>query len=154
MLTAPETVTWILRIAKWDGLLPAVVWTSPILVQLVFPNVRGAIELVAVALPIAALLLRYLIGKRHIDSNRCSLLTRRIQMLALCVGSIVLMLIDSVMILTHVMPKGAAFATTGDVIVWGVLYAIYILSMTIAMYPGCAKSSHVQPPENMGRSRT
>jgi hypothetical protein len=144
MLTASDIREWVIRIVKWDGILPAVVWTSPILVQLLFPNVRWAIEIVAVILPIIALLMRFMIGKRHIDSNRCKPLTRRLQLAVLCIGSIVLLLIDSVMILTHVMPKGAAFATTGDVIVWSALYGIYVASMTIAMYPGPAKSSNMQ----------
>jgi hypothetical protein len=51
-------------------------------------------------------------------------------------GLIVLVLIDAVIVLAYVMPKGAAFAATADCIVWGVLYAIYLTSMATAMYPG------------------
>ena len=57
-------------------------------------------------------------------------------MTVLCVGLLPLLLIDALMVLANVMPKGPAPATWQDWIVPAVLYAIYLSAMAIAMYPG------------------
>ena len=127
---------WPLRIVLWDGVLPVVVWLAPFVVRFLIPNRRGAIEITAIVLPIAAFLFRLHVGRRQIARNRCGDWMRRFQLVVFCVGIVVLVLIDAVMVLIHVMPPGAVFATPGDRIVWACLYGIYMTSMAIAMYPG------------------
>ncbi len=127
---------WLLRVIAWDGLLPVVVWGAPWAAQWLAPGDRGLMEILGVMLPLGALFVRYFIGARQIAANRCKPTVRRLQILALCLGIFMLVLIDSMMILSLEMPPGALFATTTDLIVWGVLYAVYILTMLVAMYPG------------------
>jgi len=67
-----------------------------------------------------------IVEPKYVDSN----------MLPCAFGALVLVLVDAVLILTNIMPKGAAFATVGDVVVWAILYLTYLGAMSIAMYPG------------------
>ena len=136
MLTSAELRSWILRVTKWDGFLPAVVWSSPFVVRLMLPNQRGPTELTALALPIIAFFIRLKIGRKYISTINCRIVIHRFQMVALYIGLFVLALLDAVMILIHIMPQGAAFATMTDVVVCVVLYSMYIAAMAIAMYPG------------------
>jgi hypothetical protein len=128
--------SWLLRILTWDGLLPASVVLVPTVIESLLPNNRGAIELAAVAIPIAGFFLRVSAGKRQIASNNCDPACRVLQFCAFFLGILVLTLIDAVVILSHVMPQGAAFADETDCIVWAILVAVYLSSMGIAMYPG------------------
>jgi hypothetical protein len=132
--------SWLLRVVAWDGLLPAFVALVPTMICALLPNNRGVIEIAAVVLPIAAFFIRVSVGTRHIASNTCGTIVRRLQCFVFIVGIIILALIDSVLILTHVMPKGTPFATSSDCIVWMVLVLVYLTSMTVAMYPGRTKS--------------
>ncbi|MEZ6136322.1 MAG: hypothetical protein R3C53_15615 [Pirellulaceae bacterium] len=102
------------------------------------PNQRAPVEIAAAVLPIIAFFVRFNVGRQCISSNNCRGVTRRLQTASLCIGILVLVLVDAVMILTHVMPKGAAFATMSDIVVWIVMYSIYVAAMSIAMYPGAA----------------
>ncbi len=137
MLTAAETRAWVVRIAIWDGALPAIIWLAPILVQGLIPNRRGPVEIIAVVLPILAFFIRFHVGRRFVSANQCGVAVRRFQYVALCIGALILVLVDAVMILTILMPKGAAFASLGDILVWVILVSTYLLAMSIAMYPGC-----------------
>jgi hypothetical protein len=128
--------SWLIRLIAWDGVLPVAILSAPFLVRWLIPDNRSAIELTAVVLPLVAFFVRYQVGRRHIASNDCGPVVRRVQVVVLCLGIFVLVLIDAVMVLCHVMPKGAAFTTTTDLIVWMVLYAIYLAAMALAMYPG------------------
>jgi hypothetical protein len=130
--------TWLLKFVAWDGVLPAVVLLVPIVVEVLFPNCRDAMAITAVALPIAVFLFRFFVAKRHICSNRCSALVRRVQLVALCVAIFVLLLIDSLMIVAREAPKGALFQTETDVVTWAALIVIYLLCMAFAMFPGPA----------------
>ena len=128
--------SWLIRLITWDGLFPLAIWSAPFLVAWVLPNKRGAIETIAVLLPIVAFFVRYGVGRRYIASNHCHAIVRGIQVGALCLGLMVLALIDCVLMLTHVMPRGAAATTTGDLICWAVLFSVYLAMMAFALYPG------------------
>lgn len=130
---------WLFRFITWDGLLPVVILVVPTIIEALLPNRRGAIELAAVTLPIAALLFRFAVGRRHISSNNCGRRVRQFQYLALGVGLLVLVLIDAIMILSHVMPKGELFADKRDRFVCAVIFSLYLFLMAIAMYPGRTK---------------
>jgi hypothetical protein len=129
---------WLLRVITWDAILPLVVALVPTLIILIFPNRRGFIEITSVMLPVGAFLLRAINGKRQIARNRCSQTVRAFQFCVFVVGILPLVLLDCVMILSHLMPDGAFLATTTDRLVLAVLVAIYLVSMIVAMYPGSA----------------
>jgi hypothetical protein len=62
------------------------------------------------------------------------LLTFNVAILALC-------LIETVLILSRIMPKGFVFMHKEDFIMWTILGSTYLTCMTIAMYPGRNKPS-------------
>jgi hypothetical protein len=131
---------WFFRLATWDGLLPACVVLIPTGVGLLMPNSRGAMEVVSIALPIAAFFIRAGVGKRYIASNGCGVAFRCVQYCVFCVGILLLVFFDAVLILSRLMPKGALFAARSDVYVWAILFSLYLTSMAIALYPGRAKA--------------
>ena len=69
--------SWFLTVISWDGLLPPVILIVPYLLNALFPNVRGVIEVASLLLPITAFFIRYFVGKRHIFSNHCGIWVRR-----------------------------------------------------------------------------
>jgi len=128
--------SWFLRVLTWDGILAASILLLPGIVELLFPKQRGAMELAAVFWPIVALFVRFFVARRHINANACSRWMRRLQLATVCVAIFVLLLIDSLVILAHEMPRGAMVATPTDIVIWAVLIVIYLAGMTFAMYPG------------------
>lgn len=130
-----DCASWLRRVVTWDGLLPVVISLVPSVIEFLFPNGRGAIEITAVVLPIAGVLLRFQAGMHHISSNRCSSLVRGVQVAVFMVGILPLVLFDCFMILSHVMPAGGPMPAE-DVIGWSLLLTIYFGAMVIAMYPG------------------
>jgi hypothetical protein len=132
--------SWILRVLTWDGLLQGCIALIPAGIGFLFPDRRGAIEITAVALPIAGFFLRVRAGRRQIASNHCSIALRHVQFGVFGVGILLLVFIDAALILSQVMPAGALFASKGDCLVWAILYSIYLTSMAIAIYPGRVRS--------------
>ena len=108
----------------------------PIMIGFLFPNNRAPIELAAVMLPIAGFFIRIRVGARHITSNHCSITVRRIQLCAFVLGIFPLVLLECVLMLTHVMP--ALIMNWTDIAVCAILFSIYLTLMAIAMYPGRA----------------
>ncbi len=134
MTTRVNHGAWLLKLIAWDGLLPAIVILVPLVARQI--AAQRAVEFLAIALPIAAFLLRLFAGRRHIDSNQCSPLFRRVQFIFFYIAIFVLLMIDSLMILAHEMPPGAMFASAVDFLIWAVLFALYLTCMAVAMYPG------------------
>ena len=132
---------WLLRIVAWDGLLPVCVAIMPLVVKLVFPHVRGAVEITAVLLPISAFFLRAAIGRQQIAAARSAGILRSIQYLAFGVALFLLALVECVFILSLIMPAGALLAK-GDQVVWVSLFLVYFGSMAFAFFP----ASNVEAP--------
>jgi hypothetical protein len=126
---------WFGRIVTYDGVLPLMVWLTPWLASVAFPNRRGLIEILAILLPVIGFLIRYYRGRRLIDSNLCSLRFRRCQFASLCVGLVLLAFIDCVIVLLYVMPRGA-MDNVSDWVVFLFLGSAYFSLMAGAMYPG------------------
>lgn len=126
---------WLWRLAKWDGMIPLVVWQLPKLIRTLLPNQRGVIEIVAIALPIAAFLLRVKFGRRHIRANQVGDRMRWMQFALFYVAAVLLALLDCVMVLSNLFPQGL-LVDRNDIIVTAVLYAIYFALMSVAMCPG------------------
>ena len=127
--------TWSARVITYDGLLPLAVWLTPWFVALVVPGRRGVIEILAILLPVVGCLIRFSLGRRLITGNLCSSQVRRCQFAALSLGLVLLALIDCVIVLLYVMPRGA-FGQPAD---WGILvglWTVYLTLMAGAMYSG------------------
>lgn len=128
--------SWFFRVLGWDGIMPVCIVLIPTLIKLLIPNNRGAVAVTVVLLPIAAFFVRLAIGIRHIAANHCAIAVRRLQYFVFCLGIFLLIGVDTLLILSHEMPKGAMFANTTDYLAFASLFSIYLASMTIAMYPG------------------
>jgi len=129
--------TWLYRLLTWDGILPVFVLALPSFIEWLLPNNRGAIEIAAVVLPIAAFLIRATVGRRHIAANQCSPVFRGRQYAAFYLGIFMFVLMDCVLILTHVMPRGAF--GPGDYMIFAIFIGTYMFLMAVAMYPGRAQ---------------
>jgi len=127
-------LTWLIRFLGWDGLVPAAIWILPFALSLLIPQIPQLIEVMAVILPIVAFFLRFNAGVWHISTNRCGRIVRSGQLVALCCAILVLAVVDAVIILTNVMPKGAF--TTSDLKIFGYIYGFYLSCMLFALYPG------------------
>ncbi len=127
---------WFFQVLGWDGFLPAGLAIAPYLIHLIFPGRRGAVELAAVILPIAAFLTRMVVGSRHIGANHCGPVVRTIQYLVFYVGIFMLVLFDAFLVLVHIMPGGLQGVTPGDAAGLGFVVTVYLTFMTVAMYPG------------------
>lgn len=125
---------WALRVLAWDALLPVCVTFLPLAIKGLFPNQRGALELTAVILPIAAFFARFRAGRRHIRANLCASRVQRFQLVVFCLGILPLVLIDCAVILSELMPAGAFAAA--DYMALGIAVSFYLTAMIIAMYPG------------------
>ena len=134
---------WLLRLIAWDGLLPVFVVSVSFGVKLIFPDERIAIELTALILPSVACLVRICIGGRQIATNLCGSAMRTLQFVTFVLGILLLGSMESFMVLTHVMPPQALFASKTDCLIWGMLFSIYFVLMAIAMYPG--SRTHTEP---------
>jgi len=126
---------WLVRLLTWDGALPVCILVVPSIIERIVPN-RGAIEFAAVALPILFFFVRIVTGCRHIDANNCSRAFQRVQVWALVLAVFILVFFDAIMILSHVMPKGAL--GRGDLVIFAVMLSVYFVPMAVAMYPGRA----------------
>ena len=129
-----NVISWFWGLAVWDGLLPLGIVLVPMLVQLILPNQRKPIELIAVVVPIAALLLRLRAGNRRIWSNHCTPGFQSFQLTVFLLAIFILFIFDAILILMHIMPPGAF--TPGELRGFAILFGIYYLLMIIAMYPG------------------
>ena len=127
---------WALRVFTWDAFLPAAVAYIPMGLEVIFPGRRGLVELAAVILPVTALFVRYLAGRRLIGANCCPPAARRVQRIVFVVGLFPLALMECVLILSALIPAGAVLGHPRDRLVWAILAGVYLLAMTVAMYPG------------------
>ena len=84
-------------------------------------------------LPVLAFIVRFYIGRTAISKNGCKSLVRCLQLIALCLGIFVMVLIDSIMLLSHM--QGGRLRGS-DMSVIAIIYAIYLLIMAFAIFPG------------------
>jgi len=127
---------WLGRLVSWDGVLPIGIILAPSAIEWLIPNRRGPIEFASVALPIVGFLIRFVAGKRQIESNNCGPRCRKFQFAALALGVFSLVFIDAIAMLIHLAPNRPLFA---GVMVYASLSPIYLAPMIVALYPGRAK---------------
>ncbi len=129
---------WFGRLLAWDGVLPAVVWAIPVVVQFFVRDHDGLCMMLSIGLPIVALLVRYHVGYSIIEENHCSPWFRKVQVVCLCVGLFILMCLDSLlMLLLSLNLKGNPESEAGVLIgIFVMFYIPYLAFLAVAMYPG------------------
>jgi hypothetical protein len=137
---------WLRRLLVWDGMLPLAVWGLPRAAGWLLPGERWPIEVLGVALPIAAFLARFLTGLVVVRRHAPGVFNRAARVVVLFVGLFFLLIIDVAMILKLVMPQGA-FEQHGDLIGFAVLYGLYVVAMAVATWPG--KGSRSGPDDDL-----
>ena len=121
----------------WDGLVPVGLILISRVFQLFVGGGNGAIELLAIFLPVAALLVRLYLGVQSIGENDCAPLVRAGQLGLLILAMLALGVFECVLILaSHAPPGNGPFDRADDLQVWYGLLAAYVTCVTVAMYPG------------------
>lgn len=131
---------WLLRLLTWDTSLPVIVVTLPNMIEALFPGRRGALEITSLVLPALALAWRIGVGKRQIASNGCGRFVRSLQIIAFCLGILILGFFEGVMILARLNPQGNMFVSPEDRNIWLALALTYLTLMAVAMYARQAPS--------------
>ena len=114
--------------------MPAAIWLTPLVIRFIVPQRPAIVEVLAVVLPIVAFFVRANAGVWYINTNRFGRVLRSIQFVALGCAILFYAVVDAVVILTHVMPKGAL--TDADLRILFYVYAFYLTCMGLALYPG------------------
>ncbi|HET6425152.1 MAG TPA: hypothetical protein VFG20_15805 [Planctomycetaceae bacterium] len=145
-------MSWLARLLAWDGVLPLFVWTIPAVLDRVVPHERAMVMLSAILLPVAAVVIRFYVGKAMIDTNRCTPRFRIVQLTCLCIGLLVLMCLDSLLITLFSLdlpgdPLDELVAALG---VFAILYTPYLAFLAVAMYPGA--NAETEPDERLART--
>lgn len=130
----PHVRKWMLSLFAWDGLMPVIVFLAPAIVRALVPRNHRAIEATSVMLPIVAFLIRLAVGLRQVSRNRVRQGVQTFQMIALFLGLVVLVLIDTLVILMWEIPGVGNHI--GDMLVLLCLFSIYLTLMALAFYPG------------------
>jgi hypothetical protein len=128
--------SWFLRVIGWDGLMPFLVASFPVVVDQGFKNPWKIVEPLVIALPIAAFFVRLAVGMRYIKTNHCAGRMRDIQLFIFIGGLHVLVLFDGMVLLSLGRPAGNLIRTRNDIYVCVGLILFYLICMTFAMYPG------------------
>lgn len=140
-----DIISWAIRVAAWDGLLPIFVLSVPVLTDSLLPNRPDLSDLVGAGLPIIAFVIRLFVGTRHIWSNGCCHLVRVLQSLLLWVVVFLFVLVDTMLIIAHQFP--GAGMKPADLRDMEIVLSIYLPCMVVAMYPGRTKSNSGLRPE-------
>jgi hypothetical protein len=127
-------ISWLLRVVAWDGILPLVVWVAPYVLKVIVPNREEPRMLAVILTAICVFLLRWVMGVRHIEANRCSPAARQIQYFCFFAGLVVMLLTDAFALAMHDMLQPVDMI--GMLIVLSLPFSIYLTLMTAAMYPG------------------
>jgi hypothetical protein len=128
---------WLHRVLGWDGLLPVCIAVLPTGIDFVLPNNADALTIAAVTAPIAALFVRFSVGRRHLASNQVGPAVRACQYCVFTAAIFLLCLIDCFVIIIHVVP--AVPATDWSIL--GALFSLYLIAMSFAMFPGRTENS-------------
>jgi hypothetical protein len=88
----------------------------------------------SVLIPIAAFLLRWGIGRGHILKNHCGPFFRQVQTCCFYVGLISILLGECIALCIHAFDDDDA--ALAAIVAMTPFYLLYLLLMTLAMYPG------------------
>jgi hypothetical protein len=129
------SIRWLVRAVGWDGVLPSIVWATPLLIRAIAPGNRRLAEIALLVLPVIAVLVRYYAGRKAIDRHQVGQGLRRCQQGALLVAIGLLLLLDAWWFLTFLLPADPATWPFSRLTAIR-LYLVYFLLALFAMYPG------------------
>lgn len=129
---------WLLRVVVWDGVIALLLMLAPLVLQWALKkdgqNDENEMMLLVIFIPIGAFLLRWFIGARHLDKNRCSQNFRQFQTFCFFGGLVAMLLGDCLVLGLHdMLPPDQKLVPLVMLIPF---YTVYLLCMIIAMYPG------------------
>ncbi len=130
--TRVDVRDWAGRVFGWDGILPIGIAVLPAGIALVLPNADGVLSVVAGIAPIAALFIRYYVGRRHLASNRVGPVLRAGQGIVFVAAIFWMCLLDCFVMILHFVPA----VKDADYVAVGIGYGVYLVAMSFAMYPG------------------
>lgn len=139
---------WILRVVAWDGLLPLLIVSTPVVLLHVVPGRRELANNAMVLGPTIATILRIFEGYRIIVTNRCTSAFRACQFAALALGIFILLLIELLLLHAHEHPGGMDFRAE-DLLVISTMFGSYLLVMGLATYPGAAVADPEEAPDTL-----
>lgn len=125
--------SWLLHLATWDGVLPALVALTPLALHWMFPNIQvqrnqiNIIEIASILIPIATFGLRFVVGIADLSSKKA-----KWQSVPFTVGLLVLAVGECAYIglkNNPGVPAGVGLAILLSV------YAIYLPLMAITFFP-------------------
>jgi len=128
-------IRWLVRAVGWDGVLPSIVWATPLLISAIAPGNRRLAEIALLVLPVIAVLVRYYAGRNAINRQQVGKGLRRCQQGALLAAIGLLLLLDAWWYLTFLLPADPTtwpFSRSTAIR----LYLVYFLLALFAMYPG------------------
>lgn len=124
--------SWLVRLITWDGIVPIIMLSVPMLVRRFGPQNNDGASLIAVVFAlIVGIFLRFSFGMRHIKENYCSTIVKCLQRIVLLVMICVLVVFESFL---AVVPRGPV--RPEDLMFIGGFGAIYLLVMSSVLYPG------------------
>jgi hypothetical protein len=124
---------WAVSIFCWDGILPLTVAMVPKLIAKLFQGAPRSLEVTFVAVPIAALLLRYVNGRKKFRTGQMF----RWQAVAFGIAVLLLFVFDAMLVMISLIPNQAvprpvprdAYLTCVGV------YLIYLPFIAMALFP-------------------
>jgi len=123
---------WLVHLITWDGIVPGIMFSIPILVRRFGPqnNDRAIVMAVVLAL-IVGIFLRFGFGMRHINENYCGTTVKLLQRIALLIMIFLLVVFEAVL---AVLPQGPL--VLADFAFLAVFGAVYLPVMASVLYPG------------------
>jgi len=143
---------WIWQIVSWDGILPFLLWSTPIAIcSFVEDDGKESrtawLALSAIFLSGIAFVVRFCCGLRYLSQNHCENL-RGTQFICLSGGIGFLWLSDMLLIGCYDVWLNEFKTITDILLALTVWYSIYLPLMIVAMYPGREPVS--EPMERLG----
>ncbi|MEX0715677.1 MAG: hypothetical protein WD066_03785 [Planctomycetaceae bacterium] len=135
-----EYARWLLRLVCWDGLLPAIVLTAPMIGRRLLADTPLLIDIFGIGLPVAAFCIRIAVGFSYISRNRFGPAMRSAQRAALGLAALLLVMVDCIAVLTQFVPAARPFGLL-HLIVLTCVGATYLALMAFALYPGRTRIS-------------
>jgi hypothetical protein len=125
---------WLWRVITWDTLIPALVMLVPVAIETLFPRPDTPLLIAAAAIPPIALFFRMIAGGRQINLNYCSARVRLLQGIALGLGLMPILVLESMFIIfRRPVPRAGPLLAA--------FFGFYFMATIIAMYPGRTPST-------------
>jgi hypothetical protein len=133
----PDYRLWLRRVLGWDGLLPLINASVPVVVKLLMPKQQELFSFIVFGLPFLSLIIRAQMGDRQIKSNNCGPGLRLLQMCSFGFGVFLLAFLDMYLMAFIMLPQAFPGIGLADILIAACSFFVYLMLMAFAMYPGC-----------------